>query len=303
MPTFQVVNIEDVVKPYFDFTLPKNKMIFYGILGTIVIFGLLSMRKSYKNNCDGTATKYIIQEDEICADCVYYTYPNNKVKHILWTGGYDSTFLLCWYFIVRDEPVQPIYLMCNNLDSKFGIIGRQNQEQEMKIMKKIRKMLIEKYPYKKSRLLPTYYVYSIEKDNKLTSKFIKLHRKYKFFSRDINQYERIMRFSNTWHQPLHIGLEKCGTGLDEATIGNRIDEGTDTCMIKPNPTPVELSIFNNIRFSICHLTKEDMKQISLDSSNYFYNILELTVSCWYPTAIGAKNGKCGGCPMCKGRII
>lgn len=261
------------------------------------------MRKSYKNNCDGTDNKYIIQEDEICHDCVYYTYPNNKVKHILWTGGYDSTFLLCWYFIVRDEPIQPIYFMCDNLDSKYGIIGRQNQKQELQTMKQIRKLLIEKYPYKKSRLLPTYYVYSVKKDNKLTSKFINLHRKYNFFSRDINQYERIMRFSNKWHQPLHIGLEKCGTGLDEATIGNRIYEGTDNCMISNNPNPKDLKIFHNLRFSISHLTKEDMKQISLDSSNYFYNILLISTSCWYPNSMNAVNGKCGNCPMCKNRII
>jgi len=302
MPTFELIRIEDSIRPYFNFLIPQNKIILYIIILVFLIILCLIIKKKYKNNCESTSTKYIIQEDEICADCVYYTYPNNLVRHILWTGGYDSTFLLCWYFIVRDEPVQPIYIMCGNVDSKNGIIGRENQTKEMKVMKSIRKTLINKYPYKKSRLLPTYYVYSIEKNNSITSKFITLHKKFNFFTRDINQYERITRFSDKWHQPLHIGLEKCGTGLDEATNGQRVNEGSDNCMILPieKLKIKQLHIFKNIRFSIVHLTKYDMKQISIDSNNYFYDILQMTTSCWYPKKDGSN---CGICHMCKTRII
>lgn len=300
MPSFEIVNINEIIKPYFTFLIPQyNFLFFIIILAIIVILGLI-FKKKYKKNCDSTSTKYLIHEDEICNDCVYYTYSNNQVKHILWTGGYDSTFVLCWYFIVRDEPIQPIYIMCGNVDSQFGIIGRQNQTQELKIMKKIRKLLIEKYPYKKSRLLPTYYIYSIKKDNKITSQFITLHRKYNFFTRDINQYERICRLSNSWHQPLHIGLEKCGTGLDKATLNNRLNEGTDNCIINPNTNIKELLIFKNICFSIVHLTKQDIKNISIDSNNYFFDILQLSTSCWYPDN---NNNKCNKCPMCINRII
>jgi len=302
MPTFEIVNINEVVKPYFNFLIPKNKILFWGFLLIIILLLGLNFKKNYNTNCESTSNKYLIQDDEICADCVYYTYPPETVRHILWTGGYDSTFLLCWYFIVRDEPVQPIYIMCGNLDSKHGIIGRQNQSQELKVMKQIRKLLTEKYAYKKSKLLPTYYVYSIEKNNSITSKFITLHRKYKFFTRDINQYERIARFADKWFRPLHIGLEKCGTGLDEATKNSRINEGTDNCIIqnKQKLKIKELDIFKNLRFSIVHLTKEDMKNISLDSNNYFFDILQLTTSCWYPNSNG---GSCGNCPMCQSRII
>lgn len=306
MPSFEVVNINDTINPYFKFIWIKHKIYFLIAIGLIIIFTFLGLKKSYSDTCESTSTKYIIHQDEICKDCVYYTYPRNKIKYILWTGGYDSTFLLCWYFLVRDEPVQPIYIMCKGLDSKYGIIGRKNQDQEIKTMKHIRKLLIEKYPYKKARLLPTYYVYSIKKNNKITKDFIYLHRRQHFFSRDISQYERIARLSLEWDYPLHIGLEKCGTGLDEATTGSRMNEGTDNCMLIPlnslinNKKPKELDIFRKLRFSIVHLTKEDMKQISLDSNNYFYDILQMTISCWYPD----NNGKtCNNCPMCKSRII
>jgi len=302
MPSFEIVNINDTITPFFNFIILENKLLFLVIIAFILIIIGFIFKKEYKNNCDSTETKYIIHEDEICADCVYYTYPVNKVKYILWTGGYDSTFLLCWYFIVKNEPVQPIYIMCGNVDSNFNTIGRNNQKYEIRTMKKIRQILIEKYKYKKSRLLPTYYVYSIKKNNIITSKFIKLHRKYGFFSRDISQYERIARLSDTWTQPLYIGLEKCRTGLDKATYTERINEGTDECMIKrlEELKVKELDIFNNIRFSIVHLTKLDMKNISIDSNSYFYDILQLTISCWYPNTNGSG---CGKCPMCNARII
>lgn len=256
-----------------------------------------------KCNYDGK-TSYFIHEDEICPDVSYYVYPEDKVRHILWTGGYDSTFLLCYYFVIRNEPVQPIYLMCGYMDSRLGIEGRKNQKQELKAMKKIRKMLIHKYPYKKNRLLPTYYVTAIKSNKDISKKFDRLYRRYDFFSRDVNQYERIARFSKEWKQPLYIGLEKCGTGLDAATVSFRINEGTDECsLVDVHYMPKgykELDIFQNLRFSVVHLTKRDMKEISLDSKNYFYDCLVQSFSCWYP---GDDDSPCGKCPMCLQRII
>ena len=107
--------------------------------------------------------KYIIHDDEILPQVAYYAYEPKDIKYIFWTGGYDSTFLLCYYFIVLDRPVQPIYITCQNLDERFGSIGRKNQKMELVTMKLIRKKLIERYPYKKNRLLPTHYVLSIKK--------------------------------------------------------------------------------------------------------------------------------------------
>ena len=60
----------------------------------------------------------------------------------------------------------------------------------------------------------------------------------------------------------------------------------------------DLEIFKNFRFSICHLTKNEMKEIAL-KNNFFY-ILNITWSCWYPTKEGQP---CGKCQMCIKRII
>lgn len=301
MPSFQIINLEDYIEPYFRFSFQNHFWIL--LLVVIAIVTILFARKNYKDNCDATQNRYIIHQDEIIPNISYLIHSPNSVKNILWTGGYDSTFLLCYYFIVLKQPIQPIYLMCGNLDSKFGIIGRNNQKQELETMKKIRKILIQRYPHRQAYLLPTYYVTSVKKDNSISKKFNKLHKRNGFFTRSVSQYERITRFSLDWNKPLLIGLEKCGTGLDEATKGCRYGKW-ENCQILPETqlpeNRTELSIFSNLRFPICHLTKKEMKQVSLDSNNFFFDLLVMSWSCWYPKGDGSP---CGICDMCQHRVI
>ena len=303
MVSFQIVNIEDIVTPYFNYKSGRSKTTILLIILGIFILVVLFARKSFKDNCNTTQNRYIIHQDEVLPNIVYYAFRSEQVKHILWTGGYDSTFLLCYYFIVVEQPVQPIYIMCGNIDNRFGFNGRKSQQMELNTMKHIRKELIKRYPHKQGRLLPTYYVTSVAKNNDITRKFAKLHKRNGYFSRSVTQYERIARLSKDWPYPLLIGLEKCGTGLDEATEGKRVGKW-EKCMIKSlkelPPKERELDIFRNIRFPICHLTKENMKEISLDSKNYFYDILLMTWSCWYPQKDGKPRGEC---QMCKKRIL
>lgn len=293
---------------FLGYLIPGSWLLLkYALIGIVLLLVVLYLRQSYRNNCNATRTIWFTDPGEYDSRVIYGKLSSTMApRHILWTGGYDSTFLLCYYFIVRQEPVQPVYLMCGHMDSNLGIIGRQNQGKELETIKRIRRRLIEKYPEQTGLLYPTIYVTTVKKNNSTTQAFQKLHRINKYFSRDISQYERIARFSLDWPHPLLIGLEKCGTGLDEATSGYRLNEGNwEHCKIAPSailPTnQKELwSVFNNLRFPICHLTKEDMKRISLDSRNYFYDMLLDSWSCWYPTNTGQP---CGQCPMCIARII
>lgn len=301
MVSFQLINLDDYISPYFAFSLKNHIWIL--LLVIIFTFIILIARKTYKDNCDATNNRYIIHQDEIVPNISYLIHYPENVKHILWTGGFDSTFLLCYYFIVLKQPVQPIYLMCGNIDSKFGIIGRNNQRQELEAMKKIRNILISRYPHRQAYILPTYYVISVKKDNTISKQFKKLHKKHGYFTRSVSQYERITRFSLDWNKPLLLGLEKCGTGMDQATSGCRIGIW-ENCKILPKEQlpddKKELNIFSKLRFPICHLTKNDMKSISLASTDFFYDLLILSWSCWYPLSNGSA---CGQCDMCKKRII
>jgi len=293
---------------YLGYLIPGSyTLLKYAVIVIAIILVALYLRHAYNNNCDATRTIWFIDTNEKDERVIYGKLSSSMPpRHILWTGGYDSTFLLCYYFIVRQEPVQPIYLMCGHMDSRLGVIDRKNQAKELETMKRIRKRLIERYPEQAGLLYPTVYVSSVKKNNTITRAFKKLHSVNKYFTRDISQYERIARFSLSWKAPLLIGLEKCGTGLDEATSGYRINEGYwEHCKIADeSQLPIDQKelwqVFRNLRFPICHLTKEDMKRISLDSRNYFYDMLLDSWSCWYPTSRGLP---CQQCPMCLSRIV
>ena len=281
----------------------KNTSIKWYILIIIVFLLIQYLIKRYKNNCDSTQNRYYQDIDEILPGINYYLYKPNQIRYIFWTGGYDSTFLLIQALIIEGYPVQPIYIKCQNLDTKYSIDGRKNQSQELNTMKKIRKVILDKYPYTKQSFLPTMYVYNIQKDKDITYRYKMVHQKYKFFSRDITQYERMARFSIHFNKNIEVGLEKCGTGLDEATQKVRINEGSMNCRILDkkdlnNIGYKYLDIFRNLRFPIVHLSKNDMKIIASEQKLYY--ILELTWSCWYPNKDGTP---CGICYQCRERTI
>lgn len=281
----------------------------------IIIFIGLYLKKRYKQNCDSIENNYYRDKDEILRGVNYYLYHPSKIRYIFWTGGYDSTFLLIQALIIEGYPVQPIYIKCQNLDTKFGITGRKNQDKEIETMKLLRKQIISDFPHVKPMFLPTLYVYSIKKDMVITNKFKKIHQQFGFFTRDVTQYERMARFSIHFNKNIEVGLEKCGTGLDFATQDMRKYEGTKECQIfnleeLSNLNDLEkinnnfdiqkdytnLHIFNNFRFPIVHMTKEDVKQFSARQKILY--LLQMTWTCWYP-----KNGKpCNTCPQCSKRI-
>ena len=270
-------------------------------LSIIVILSILFFKKQYRLSCDAKETKYYLDIDESNPRYNYNVNIDNQVRYIFWTGGYDSTFLLIQALVIEGYPVQPIYIKCTNLDEKFGINGRYNQREEIKTMKEIRRKIIERYPECEIRFLPTMYVYSIKKDNDVSQKFKNIHNNFSYFSRDVTQYERMARLSLNLDKNIEVGLEKCGTGLDEATKGIRILEGSKHCQIDMSKlVSIEMQdfdIFKNFRFPIVHLSKEECKNIALKQKNY--DILQLTWTCWHP-----DNGKqCGKCPQCIKRIL
>jgi hypothetical protein len=282
------------INPRLNFMLMGNNIYTYIIIFIILLILYLLLRKQYNRIARITSTKYIINDDEICNDCAYYVEPVDKVKYILWSGGYKSTFLLCWYFIIKEEAVQPIYIMSDyitkykineynttmnnptdDLEKLENDIIIDNQYKDLNKLKIIRKTLINRYPYKKSKLLPTYYIHSINKKNNITSKFIYLHKN--FFPMNTNKkiYDRIIRLSLEWKFPIHIGIEQNYISLDKLTSQFLINIGSEECMIDPNISEYDnkFQIFKNLRFTIIHVNKEDMKQISLHSDNYFYDLL------------------------------
>lgn len=274
----------------------------YGFIIFFVVLLSMWLWKKYKSHCNSFENQILTDDDETIPNMNYNVHNEKDVHYLFWTGGYDSTFRLCQLLLVEDKPVRPIYLMCGNVDDSddwLTMVSRKNVSKEITTMKDIRTELLQNNTHLANKLLPTFYVVSIKKNLETTAKFKRLHKYLKYFSRDINQYERMARFSKEFKFPIEVGLENCGTGLDEATKGKRVGQGSSCQLMNNLPLKYQdLEIFRDFRFPICHLTKEEMKTISLN--NNFYYLLVMTFSCWYPDKDG---NACGKCQMCKKRII
>lgn len=270
----------------------------YKIIIIIILLIFISLYIRYyklSNACVQDKNKWYLDKKEILPD--QQKNPKIKINYLFWTGGLDSTFRLCQIVLDQKEKVQPIYILCRDLDSESPIIQRKNRQMEIHTMKKIRSSLNSEHPETKSLILPTLYVNGVHKDLEASKDYQILRKKYGHFtSRSITQYERMARFSLHFPEPIEVGLEKCGTGLDKATIDKRTIPGID-CSLRTNIDKPFL-IFRKLKFPMAHLTKRAYLDISI--KNNYHKYLQITWSCWYPTIYGKS---CGKCDMCKKRII
>lgn len=288
----------------------------YGFIIFFVVLLSMWLWKKYKSHCNSFENQILTDDDETIPNMNYNVHNEKDVHYLFWTGGYDSTFRLCQLLLVEDKPVRPIYLMCGNVDDSddwLTMVSRKNVSTEITTMKDIRTELLQNNTHLANKLLPTFYVVSIKKNLETTAKFKRLHKYLKYFSRDINQYERMARFSIHFDKNIEVGLEKCGTGLDEATLQVRINEGTKNCQIcdletlnqlnnvrtnvNPKKNYSNLNIFKNFRFPIVHMSKEDVKKFAANQKLLY--LLQMTWTCWYPTS---DNKPCNTCPQCLKRI-
>lgn len=67
-------------------------------------------------------------------------------RHLLWSGGWDSTFRLLYILLVRGEAVQPHYIIN---------IKRNSFAKEIRTQVRVRERLQAEHPAAASRLLPT----------------------------------------------------------------------------------------------------------------------------------------------------
>jgi 7-cyano-7-deazaguanine synthase in queuosine biosynthesis len=229
----------------------------------------------------------------------YGNYPNTI--HLFWTGGFDSTFRLCQALLIEYKSVQPIYVTYDKVDDStmFSRNHRQNRRQEITAMNNIRNLLIKQFPFVQTILYPIIYVDYIKQNKNITQSMYRLHYQFNKFTRPINQYERLSQYSYYYPFPIEVAVEKCGTGLDDATKHLRVGTGTN-CRIPDNLTHDmrDYYILHNLRFPVVHMTKHDMLAISKRYG--FDHILKLTWSCWFPNKDGTP---CGKCDMCQHRII
>lgn len=205
------------------------------------------------------------------------------IVHLLWTGGWDSTFRLLDLILVRNKQVQPYYV----IDP-----GRLSTEIELRTMRKIKQKLFEEDPFTRRLLLPTKYreSYDIAQNNEITESWKKLREKYHIGS----QYDWFSRWADEEDIKLEISIHAYRDGRVFSALENFVVSKNNYFEIdrKWNGSDIFV-VFKNVIFPILDVSKTEMVNISKQAG--FYNLMELTWFCHQPRRNESPCGLCSPC--------
>jgi hypothetical protein len=211
-------------------------MDYYQILPWIAAVCLIIYigRQEYNRAAHIYRNKYIINPAEIIPGVSYYSYPVNTICYVCWSGGMRSTALLCYLLVVLGKPVQPIFITK---------IGPYNNEKIADVIE-CRRRIIAKYPYLQSRLLPTWYVVSIDKNRAITGKILAIK------APNSTILDAVARFALS-----------CSSDKNN-TVGPIMSGGKHS-----------VANLANIVWPLAHMTDDEIKKMALDSKNYFWDCI------------------------------
>ena len=213
---------------------------------------------------------------------------DNRIVHILWTGGLDSTYRMVE--LSREKCViQPHYV----------IVDRKNIKNELKAIHEITTILNnDKRTIAEIRPVETFSKYDLVEYPDIQSAWEMLHEKKNFKSK---QYPLLTRYARQKKLKLEMGIQfsKGGTVakvIDESYLVDCPDDD-EVMMIDPEKGSIEwasYTLFQDFRFpkSLYHKTKreeiEELKRLGYDK------VLEKVWTCFTPV-LGMPCGHCFAC--------
>lgn len=208
-----------------------------------------------------------------------------KIKKILWTGGWDSTFRVLDLVLNKNEKIQPYYVYDNR---------RKSTEMEIKTMNKIKEMISDVNKEAAQKIAKTKFINleEIPKNEKITKSFKDL----KSQSHLGGQYDWLARYcedNNIDELELCIHKDDTVEGFIRHDVALVEKENDRFYKLKDNPSQKELSIFSYYNFPLLDMTKLEMEKKAKNSG--FGHIMEVTWFCHSP--INEK--PCGMCNPCK----
>ncbi len=213
------------------------------------------------------------------------TVSDNATVHLLWTGGWDSTFRLCDLILVHGKQVQPYYI----IDPR-----RASFRQETDAMDAIRKKLLERVPDGSDRLLAlkTFNLNDIPANESISERYESLKQR---FGHVGSQFEWLPLFVNHAElSELEFSIEK-NERSSESSIWvefRRYIDKQQRGYIMRKENAGDFEIFRNFSFPLLYSTKLEMRRYSIQKG--FYDILSISWFCHSP-----RNGKpCGTCAPC-----
>lgn len=219
------------------------------------------------------------------------TNENATPVHLLWTGGWDSTFQLLRLLLVYRLPVRPIYLV----DEK-----RTSLEVELRTMDRIRNVLAERYPETRTLMLPTLSerVSQLPADPEVEQAFARLMKECPIGS----QYEWLAKFCRQHGlREVEVGFEKTRNGagalLTDLGVAGTSAAGYPVHRISPDGQHADAQlVFGMYACPLFEISKQEMAQ-EVDQRGWRPIMLE-TWFCHRP----AGREPCGICNPCVGVI-
>ena len=204
--------------------------------------------------------------------------------HVLWTGGWDSSYRIIWLMHHSDAVVQPWYA----IDEMRNSIGR-----EVSAMRRIREQLAERDARFGSRILPTRFQprEQIPPNPEVSQQYQRLSERMRVGT----QYSYLGRFARSLGITLELSMHDKGHGLGKAVYPHTEPVETPygrVLRLRADAPPL-LDLFRPYVFPLLGLSKREMGQEARRSG--YDHLLELTWFCHTP-----RNGRpCGRCRPCQ----
>ena len=232
------------------------------------------------------------------------------IQYIFWTGGYDSTFLVC-KFLLENRLVQPIYIddrinhggyHSNPLVKQRGgdTYPRKSTEIELERMDWLRQRIYEKIEKSKYLLLKTMVIDKpIEEDEEI-SKVVEKYNEWipntisekgwlPVYTDLVSRFQKQFGLEIFWAND-HI----------EGEFYEVFDDSIEDGRMKVDKLPSkykDLKIFSGLVQPLRHTNKKEMLEVAKQKG--FDDLLYYTWTCWYPN----DREPCGECHVCNERII
>lgn len=209
---------------------------------------------------------------------------SDVLVHLLWTGGWDSTYRLLELLIVLRRPVQPYYLVDP---------GRRSTAIELETRRKIRRLTVERFPYTAALLLPSI-IHDVS-ELPVTPRSQELLNGLRTRGWLGKQYSWMADFAAL------RGLTRLELSINAEDrprlrlVGNAepIHSNATTYRLVDQPSDPDLELFRRFHFPIFTITKREMQQRAREGN--FGDLMEMTWFCHTPR----KNRPCGTCAPCR----
>lgn len=213
-----------------------------------------------------------------------------KKLKIFWTGGYDSTFMLCKLARETKYEIEPIYIVNKK--------GRGTYKRELASMKEIHRLLKQKDELsKKISDLVVIDLKEVPQDNQITDALSYFRSKGKIG----DQYEYLARYAKD-NGPIGLGLEYEPSGM--GTASNLINKYGKTTINQDGYKQLDrkssskeiLLLFGNMFFPIFDITEETMRD---EIHRWGYDdVMSNIWFCFSPI----NNEPCGLCHPCEEKM-